>query len=50
LSIGGGDIKPLSGKEEIYRCGVGRLRVIYVVDLEKRVVKIFAVLPRGDAY
>jgi mRNA-degrading endonuclease RelE of RelBE toxin-antitoxin system len=29
---------------------VGKLRVIYGVDLEERIVKVFAISPRGEAY
>ncbi|MCL0094571.1 type II toxin-antitoxin system RelE/ParE family toxin [Dehalococcoidales bacterium] len=48
--FGRGDIKPLRGIEGRYRYRVGKLRVIYGVDLEERVVKIFAIQPRGKAY
>ena len=48
--LGGGDIKPLRGTEGKHRYRVGKLRVIYGVDLEERVVKIFAILPRGEVY
>lgn len=48
--LGGGDIKLLRGIEGRYRYRVGKLRVIYGVDLEERVVKIFVIQPRGEAY
>ncbi|MFH0773899.1 MAG: type II toxin-antitoxin system RelE/ParE family toxin [bacterium] len=48
--FGGGDIKPLEGREKRYRCRVGNLRVIFRVNLEERRVEVSAILPRGDAY
>jgi mRNA interferase RelE/StbE len=48
--FGGGDIKPLRGHKGRYRYRVGKLRVIYGVDLEERIVKVFAISPRGEAY
>lgn len=48
--FGGGDIKPLKGVKGRYRCRVGKLRVIYGVDLEERIVKVFVILPRGEVY
>ena len=48
--FGGGDVKPLKGMRGKYRYRVGELRVIYGVSLEERVVKVFAILPRGEAY
>jgi len=46
----GGDIKPLRGAKGRYRYRVGRLRVIYGIDLEERTVKVFVILPRGGVY
>jgi mRNA interferase RelE/StbE len=48
--FGSGDIKPLKAMKGKYRYRVGRLRVIYGVILEERVVRVFAILPRGEAY
>ena len=47
---GGGDIKPLKGMKGVYRFRVGDLRVIYEVEVDKRVVKVYSILPRGEAY
>ena len=46
----GGDIKPLKGVKGRYRYRIGKLRVIYGVDLEERIVKVFVILPRGEVY
>ena len=46
----GGDIKPLKGMRGRYRYRVGKLRVLYGIDLEDRMVKVFAILSRGEAY
>lgn len=48
--FGRGDIKPLKGIKGKYRYRVGQLRVIYEVSSEERVVKVLAILPRGEAY
>lgn len=47
---GEADIKPLQGVENKYRLRVGSLRVIYGIDIEHRQVRVFAILPRGQAY
>lgn len=48
--LAAGDIKRVRGMRGVYRLLVGDLRVIYEVDIEQRIVKISAVLPRGEAY
>jgi mRNA interferase RelE/StbE len=48
--IGGRNIKPLKGIKGKYRYRIGGFRVIYEVDLKQRLVKVFAILPRGEAY
>lgn len=48
--FGGGDIKPLKGIKGVYRYRMGDLRVIYEVDIRERIVKVNAILPRGEAY
>jgi mRNA interferase RelE/StbE len=48
--FGGGDIKPLKGMRGVFRFRVGNLRVVYEVDVPQRVVKVSAILPRGEAY
>ena len=42
----GGDIKPLKGMKGVYRFRVGDLRVIYEVEVAKRIVKVYSILPR----
>lgn len=44
------DIKPLKEMAGKYRYRVGKLRVIYEVDLANRTVYVIAILPRGQAY
>jgi len=48
--FGGGDIKPLEGMRGVYRFRAGNLRVVYEVDVPERLVKVSAILPRGEAY
>lgn len=48
--IKGLNTKPLKGMTGKYRYRVGNLRLIYEVDMAKRIVKIIAILPRGQAY
>ena len=48
--FGGGDIKPLEGMRGVYRFRIGNLRVVYQVDVARRVVEVNAILPRGEAY
>jgi len=47
----GNNIKALTGRlKGLYRYRVGEWRVIYRLKIEKQVVEIIAILPRGDAY
>lgn len=48
--IKGTNIKPLREMAGKYRYRVGNLRVIYEIDLSKRIVNVLAILPRGQAY
>lgn len=48
--LAGGDIRRVQGVKGLYRFGVGNLRVIYEVDMKQRIVKVIAILPRGEAY
>ncbi len=48
--IQGANIKPLKAMAGKYRYRVGNLRIIYELDLLKRVVNVLAILPRGQAY
>jgi mRNA interferase RelE/StbE len=48
--LAGGDIRRVQGMSGVYRFRVGNLRVIYEVDTKQRIVKVSAILPRGEAY
>jgi len=48
--FGEGDIRPLKGTKGRYRYRIGNLRVIYGVDVKDRIVRVFAIVPRGEAY
>jgi mRNA interferase RelE/StbE len=48
--LAGGDIRRVQGTSGVYRFRVGNLRVIYEVDTRQRIVKVSAILPRGEAY
>lgn len=43
-------IKKLSGVENLYRLRVGDYRVLFTPELERGIIKIEKILPRGDAY
>ena len=45
-----GDVKRIQGREGVYRLRVGDLRVLYSVNLDKRLIEVATILPRGDAY
>lgn len=46
----GSSIKPLQGMEGKYRYRIGSLRIIYAIDLSKRIVNVLAIFPRGQGY
>ena len=48
--LGGGDIKLVKGLRGMYRLRLGDLRVVYEIDLRNRIVKVNAILPRGEVY
>ena len=49
--VSGPHIRKLHGQlEGKYRLSMGRLRIIYEVDTEKKVVRIYAIATRGDVY
>jgi mRNA interferase RelE/StbE len=48
--VQGVNIKPLKGVAGKFRYRAGNLRIIYQVDLVKRIVYVLAILPRGQAY
>ena len=44
-------VRPLTGKlKGDYRVRVGGWRVLFTPDRESRVLHVYAILPRGDAY
>jgi len=45
------DVRPLSGElKGDYRLRVGKWRVLFTPDMEREVIYVYAILPRGDAY
>ena len=45
-----GDIKPMSGHENLYRLRVGAYRVIYTVEGDLLIVRVLTIGNRGDVY
>jgi mRNA interferase RelE/StbE len=44
-------VRPLTGKlQGDYRLRVGKWRILFTPDKEKRMIYVYAILPRGDAY
>ncbi|MBW1744517.1 MAG: hypothetical protein JRJ47_13980 [Deltaproteobacteria bacterium] len=44
-------VRPLTGKlQGDYRPTGGKWRVLFTPDKEKRMIYVYAILPRGDAY
>jgi mRNA interferase RelE/StbE len=44
-------VRPLTGKlKGDYRLRVGSWRILFTPEKEKKILYIFAILPRGDAY
>ncbi len=45
------NVRALTGKlQGDYRLRVGDLRILFTPDKENKVIYVFAILPRGDAY
>jgi mRNA interferase RelE/StbE len=45
------DVKPLAGQlKGDYRLRIGNWRLLFTPDKEEKIIYIYAVLPRGDAY
>lgn len=45
-----GDIKPMSGHENLYRLRVGTYRVIYTIENNILTVRVLTIGNRGDVY
>ena len=45
-----GDVKKLQGMDDEYRLRVGDWRVLFRRDVNAKVIVVFRVSPRGDAY
>ena len=45
-----GDIKPMSGHENLYRLRVGSYRVIYTIEGNLLIVRVLTIGNRGDVY
>lgn len=45
-----GDIKPLQGKQNLYRLRVGTYRIIYTTDNDKYIICVIKAHNRGDVY
>lgn len=45
-----GDIKPMSGYENLFRMRVGTYRVLYSIEHDVLIVRVLAVGNRGDVY
>ena len=45
-----GDIKPMSGHENLYRLRVGTYRVIYTIENNILTVRVLMIGNRGDVY
>ena len=45
-----GDIKPLKGRDKLYRLRIGTYRVIFEVDHTEQMVYILTIDNRGDIY
>ena len=45
-----GDIKPMSGHENLYRLRVGSYRVLYTVEGDLLIIRVLTIGNRGDVY
>lgn len=45
-----GDIKPMKGREKLFRLRVGSFRVLFEIDHQEGIVYILAIDNRGDVY
>lgn len=45
------DMRPLTGElKGDYRLRVGEMRILITPDKERKILHVYAILPRGDAY
>ncbi|MBI5026638.1 MAG: type II toxin-antitoxin system RelE/ParE family toxin [Nitrospirae bacterium] len=45
------NVKPLTGQlQGDYRLRVGDWRILFTPEQERRIIHVYAILPRGDAY
>jgi len=47
---GTGDIKPMSGHDNLYRLRVGSYRVIYTIEGDLLIIRVLTIGNRGDVY
>lgn len=45
-----GDIKPMSGHDNLYRLRVGSYRVIYTIQGDLLIIRVLTIGNRGDVY
>ena len=45
-----GDIKPMSGHDNLYRLRVGSYRVLYTIEDDVLIVRVLTIGNRGDIY
>ncbi len=44
-------VRPLTGKlHGDYRVRIGKWRILFTPDMEKKIINVYAILPRGDTY
>ena len=44
------NVRPLRGRQNLFRYRLGELRVVFMVDQAEQVVRVLAIGPRGDIY
>jgi mRNA interferase RelE/StbE len=49
-SLPAGDVRKLKGIEATWRLRVGDWRVLFTIDIDRHVIDVQAVRPRGRAY
>ena len=47
----GHDVRPLTGRlKGDYRARVGKWRILFTPDREEQIIRVYAIIPRSDAY